>query len=123
LSFKWVLAAVLVAVVGLWLASTIGAYATELDLDGLDSPYLVLFGFVAFDAIIPIFPSESLLNTASTLVAQGTSDLEIWRLIIAGALGAIVGDSAFYWISRTVLRNFMAGRVEQATENERSHGH
>jgi membrane-associated protein len=119
LTFKWVLGGALVVVVGLWLASTIGAYAAELDFEGLDHPYALLFGFVAFDAVIPIFPSESLLNSASTLVAQGSSNLEIWRLVIAGALGAIVGDSALYWLSRTVLRTFMADRVEQAAQNEK----
>jgi membrane-associated protein len=119
LTFKWILAAVLVVVVGLWLASTIGAYAAGLDFEGLDHPYVTLFGFVAFDAVLPIFPSESLLNTASTLVAQGTSNLELWQLIAAGALGAIVGDSALYWLSRTVLRTFMADRVERAEQNEK----
>lgn len=119
LSFRWILAAALVVVVGLWLASIVGAYVAELDLDGLDRPYALLFAFVSFDAIIPIFPSESLLNTASTLIAQGASDLEVWRLIVAGALGAIVGDSALYWISRTVLRKFIADRVEQAEKNEK----
>ena len=119
LTFRWMLTGALLIVVGLWLASTIGAYAAELDLEGLDHPYALLFGFVAFDAVIPIFPSESLLNSASTLVAQGTSNLETWRLIIAGALGAIVGDSALYWLSRTVLRTFMADRVAQAEQNEK----
>ena len=119
LTFKWVLAAALLLVAGLWLASTIGAYAAELEFGGLDYPYALLFGFVAFDAVIPIFPSESLLNSASTLVAQGNSDIEIWRLIIVGSLGAIVGDSALYWLSRTVLRKFMADRVAQAEQNEK----
>ena len=31
----------------------------------------------------------------------------------------MVGDSLLYWISRTVLRNFMAARVEQAQRNEK----
>ena len=119
LTLKWIITAALLVVVGLWLTSTIGAYAAELDLEGLPYPYAVIFGFVAFDAVIPIFPSESLLNTASTLIAQGTSSLEIWRLIVAGALGAIVGDSMLYWLSRTVLRKFMAERVEQAEQNDK----
>lgn len=119
LTFKWVLTGALVVVVGLWLASTIAAYAAELDFEGLDHPYGLLFVFVAFDAVIPIFPSESLLNTASTLAAQGNSNIEIWRLIIAGALGAIIGDSALYWLSRTVLRKFMAERVAHAEQNEK----
>ena len=118
-SFKWILAGAVVFVAGMWLASTIGASVADLDFNGLAHPYGVLFGFVLFDAVIPIFPSESLLNTASTLIAQGTCDLEIWRLIFAGSLGAIVGDSALYWISRTVMRNVIAGRVAQAEKNEK----
>jgi membrane-associated protein len=116
---KWILVAALVIVAGFWLASAISAYVADVDFEGLAHPYRTLFGFVVFDAVIPILPSESLLNTASTLVAQGTSDLYISRLIIAGTLGAIVGDSALYWISRTVLRKFMANRVEQAEQNEK----
>ena len=60
LTLEWVLAAALLVVVGLWLTSTIGAYAAELDLEGLDHPYAVIFGFVVFDAVVPIYLSESL---------------------------------------------------------------
>jgi membrane-associated protein len=61
--------------------------------------YLTVFALVFCDAIIPIFPGETTLNTASVLAAQGT--LEIGLVIVAGALGAILGDSALYWLTRT----------------------
>ena len=61
LTFKWMLTAALLVVVGLWLASTIGAYAAGLDLEGLDHPYALLFGFVAFDAL-----RHSSLSAAAT---------------------------------------------------------
>ena len=93
LTFKRLLATALLVVVGLWVVSTIGAYAAELDFEGLDHPYALLFGFVALDAVIPIFPSESLLNTGSTLVAQGSSNLEIWRLILAASAIMMVAPS------------------------------
>tara|TARA_Y100000385_G_scaffold291650_1_gene371068 strand:+ start:273 stop:428 length:156 start_codon:yes stop_codon:yes gene_type:complete len=48
--------------------------------------------FVSVDAVVPIFPSESLLNTGSVLVTQNDSDIEIWRLIVAGSAGTIVSD-------------------------------
>ena len=118
LTFRWLLAAAVLVVLGLWLMSSISAYAADIDFGTVDHPYLIVFAFVRFDAVIPIFASESLLYTASTLVAQGTSDLEIWRLIAAGALGAIVGDSVLYWLARTVLRRFMAGRLAQVEQNE-----
>ncbi len=72
-----------------------------------------------FDAIIPVFPSESLLTTASNLAAQDGSAIEIWRLVVAGSLGAIIGDSLLYWLSRTVLRRYIADKVEIAQQNEK----
>lgn len=103
--------------VGAWLASTLAGSIADIDFDGLEHPYAVLFGFVMLDAFIPIFPSESLLNAASTLAVQDGSDIEIWRLIVAGSLGAIVGDTILYWISRTFLRGIVSDRVAQAERN------
>jgi membrane protein DedA with SNARE-associated domain len=53
-------------------------------------------------AIVPIFPGETTLNAASVLGSQGTLEIEL--VIVAGALGAILGDSALYWITRTARR-------------------
>ncbi|MGI9623156.1 MAG: DedA family protein [Acidimicrobiales bacterium] len=103
----------------LWLAPTIAAFVADIDIEGLERPYLIIFSFVAFDAVVPIFPSESLLTTASNLAAQDGSSLELWSIIVAGSAGAIVGDSALYWLSRTVLRNFMSTQVDKAEENEK----
>lgn len=98
-----------------WL--TEGDGLPELDLAGREHPYLIIGAFVTFDAIIPILPSESLLNAASTLASQGV--LELGYIIIAGALGAIVGDSMLYWIARTVGRRFVADKMEQARKNDK----
>jgi len=38
---------------------------------------------------------------------------------MAGSLGAIVGDSVLYWLSRTVLRRSMSKQVEKAQQNEK----
>lgn len=117
--FRWIVAAGL-AVVGIaWLVAAISARVAGIDLDGIDHPYAIVFMFVSFDAVIPIFPSESLLNTGSILATSDGSTIEIWRLIVAGSVGAIVGDSVLYWISRTGLRNFMSKRVAQAEQNEK----
>lgn len=114
---------VLIAALGvlalLWVAPTIAGAVSAIDLSGVDRPYLVIAGFVVLDAVIPIFPSESLLTTASNLAAQDDSDILLWKLILAGTLGAIVGDSLLYWLARTVLRPFMTRRVEQAHQNEK----
>jgi membrane-associated protein len=60
--------------------------------------YVAVFLLIALDAVIPIFPGETTLNAAATAASQGTLDLV--PVIVAGALGAIVGDSALYWIAR-----------------------
>jgi membrane-associated protein len=81
-----------------------------------DGAYLPVFGLVAADAVIPIFPGETTLNAASTLAADGELDL-VW-VIIAGALGAVVGDSALYWIARRSSAR-IEPQVERARRNPR----
>lgn len=100
-----------------WIAPSVVARVADIDLATIDDPYAVIFGFVVFDALVPVFPSESLLNTGSNLAAQDGSSIEVWRLVVVGALGAVVGDSLLYWVSRTVLHRFMADRVETARKN------
>jgi membrane protein DedA with SNARE-associated domain len=103
----------------LWVAPTISAVVSEIDLPEIPHLYLVIAMFVVFDAVIPIFPSESLLTTASNLAAQTGSDIVLWRLILAGSIGAVVGDSLLYWLSRTVLRRRMEAQVARARQNEK----
>jgi membrane-associated protein len=103
-----------IALGGWWLIPLVVGFVADLDPSTLDHPYAVIFGFVVFDALIPVFPSESLLTTGSNLAAQTGSHIELWKLIIAGSLGALIGDSLLYWSSRTVLRGFMSARVERA---------
>lgn len=70
-------------------------------LDGADhdlGTYVAIFALIFGDAIVPILPGETTLNTAAVLAAQGT--LELAPIVVAGALGAIAGDSAVYWIAR-----------------------
>ena len=96
----WALAAVGVV---LCLAAA-GRYMA--DSDGLSivdptnprASYLAVFVLIALDAVIPIFPGETTLNAASTAAADGT--LELVPVIVMGALGAIVGDSALFWLAR-----------------------
>lgn len=76
------------------------------DSDGLSivdpanprASYLAVFALIALDAVIPIFPGETTLNAASTAAADGA--LELMPVIVMGALGAIVGDSALFWLAR-----------------------
>ena len=80
-----------------------------LDTESATWQYLAVFFLILADAIVPIFPGETTLNAASTLAAQGQLDLVL--VIVAGAFGAIVGDSCLYWIARR-----SSGRVEHHLE-------
>jgi uncharacterized membrane protein YdjX (TVP38/TMEM64 family) len=60
--------------------------------------YVLCLLFVWFDAVIPIFPCETTLNAASTIAAGGNLDLQL--VMLAGALGPILGDSSLLWIAR-----------------------
>ena len=116
----WVLAGAALGVLALlWVAPTIAAAVSAIDLSDVDHLYGIIAGFVVLDAVIPVFPSESLLTTAANLAAQDGSNISLWRLIAAGTIGAIVGDSLLYWLSRTVLRRSMSAQVERAQRNEK----
>ena len=78
--------------------------------------YLLTFLLVWFDAVIPVFPGETTLSAASTLAAEGK--LEIGLVMLAGALGAIVGDSSLFWIARTNVDK-VQGQLDRALENPR----
>ena len=79
--------------------------------------YLTIFALVFCDAIVPIFPGETTLNTASVLASQGALELEL--VILAGALGAVLGDSALYWIVRTGPRKLKARLDATSQKDER----
>jgi membrane-associated protein len=78
------------------------------------SSYLMVFLLVALDAVIPVFPGETTLNVASTAAAAGTLDLG--PVIVMGALGAIVGDSALFWLARHYSHRIRP-QVEAARRN------
>lgn len=60
--------------------------------------YVAVFLLVLGDAVIALLPGETTLNAASTLAAQGV--LSLGWVVLAGAAGAVVGDSALYGIAR-----------------------
>lgn len=113
---------------GFWLLLALATVAFALNWvggrDGLDLieassgawAYVTTFLLVAADAVCPVFPGETTLNAASTLAAQG--HLTLAWVVVAGILGAIVGDSALYWLARRSSRR-LAPRLEQAKRNEK----
>jgi len=60
--------------------------------------YLAVFALIGMDAVVPVFPGETTLNAAATLASK--DELSLALVILAGALGAVVGDSALFWIAR-----------------------
>jgi len=60
--------------------------------------YAVVFLFVAIESLGIPLPGETVLVTAGALAALG--HLSIWWVIVAAAIGGIVGDAAGYWIGR-----------------------
>ncbi len=63
-----------------------------------DHGYPAILGIVAGDGVFPLFPGETVIVTGGTFAAQGT--LSLFGVIVAGALGAILGDSIAYWLGR-----------------------
>ena len=70
--------------------------------------------FVWFDAVIPIIPGETTLSAASTIAAGG--GLQLGLIMLAGAIGAIVGDSSLFWIARLNSAK-MQPHLDKALEN------
>ena len=76
--------------------------------------YVMCLLFVWFDAVIPIFPGETTLSAASTIAAGG--GLTLGLIMVAGALGAILGDTSLFWIARASAAK-MKPHLDKALEN------
>jgi membrane protein DedA with SNARE-associated domain len=81
--------------------------------------YLCIMLLIAGDAVIPVLPGETTLNAASTVAASGELDLVL--VIIAGALGATIGDSALFWIARRNRRR-IEPQLQRAKADKRVAG-
>ena len=76
--------------------------------------YLMCLLFVWFDAVIPVFPGETTLSAASTIAAGG--GLSLAPIMLAGALGAILGDQSLFWIARKSSAK-MQPHLDRALDN------
>ncbi|TCN31700.1 membrane protein DedA with SNARE-associated domain [Kribbella orskensis] len=92
-----VVAVVLIIVVALQILSGGDGFST-IDESSGNWAYLAVFLLVFGDALCAVFPGETTLNAASTLASQGVLNLAL--IMVAGAAGAVGGDSALYWIAR-----------------------
>ena len=66
--------------------------------------YVVSALLVFADGVCALFPAETTLVTASALAVEGV--LELRLVILAGAVGAVTGDSALYWLARLSRRRY-----------------
>jgi membrane-associated protein len=64
--------------------------------------YVLVLAFAAFDALVPVFPSETAAIAAGVLAAAG--DLNIVLVVAAAAGGAFLGDVSSYVVGRTAGR-------------------
>jgi len=71
------------------------------------------------DGVCALFPAEATLNTASALVVDGP--LSLGPIMVAGAIGAVAGDSALYWLARLSRARFQA-QLDRALENPKVAG-
>lgn len=61
--------------------------------------YIAIALVVAGDGVFPAFPGEGAIVAGAVIAATG-EELNIVLVIAAGAVGAVIGDSAAYWIGR-----------------------
>ena len=76
-----------------------------------DHGYAAIIAIVAGDGVFPLFPGETVIIAGGTLAATGR--LSLLLVILAGAIGAVIGDSAAYWLGRAggvPIRRFF-GRI------------
>lgn len=60
--------------------------------------YLIVFALALGDAVVPLLPSETALITGGLLSVNG--HIAVHWVILAGAVGAIAGDSIAYGLGR-----------------------
>lgn len=74
------------------------SWFTDLADDAARYGYWAVLLVVAGDGVFPALPGETAVVTAAVLAADGTLSLPL--VILAGAAGAMLGDSTAYWIGR-----------------------
>ena len=85
-----------------------------------DSPwfYILIFAIAMIDGFFPIVPGETTVIIGG--VSAGAGDLNILLVILAGALGAIAGDTVSYSIGRFGSNRFPDFFAKRATRIEKT---
>jgi membrane-associated protein len=79
-------------------AGSIAGTFADLAEGAADYGYWAVLLVVAGDGVFPVLPGETAIVAAAVLAADG--QLNILLVILAGAAGAVLGDSTAYWIGR-----------------------
>jgi membrane protein DedA with SNARE-associated domain len=80
-------------------ANIIGDLTDKLDHWSSHWWFLAVVFIIAFlDSVVPVVPSETTVIVAGVAVATGDAKYALWTVIIAGAVGAFLGDNAAYAI-------------------------
>jgi membrane-associated protein len=101
---------------------------SQLADDAAGYGYWAVLLVVAGDGVFPILPGETAIVAAAVLASDGSLSLPL--VILAGAAGALIGDSTAYWIGRAgggpikrfVMRVAGAERLEAAERMVRRRG-
>jgi len=64
--------------------------------------YLALFGFLTFDAMIPVVPTQAIMITSGALTVYGNLSLPL--VIAIGAAGMFAGDAIAFLLGRSTGR-------------------
>jgi membrane-associated protein len=78
--------------------------------------YLLIVAICAGDALLPLFPSETVVITAAVLASRGR--LNIGLVAVSAAAGALLGDNSAYWLGRSGLRR-LTERLMGSEKNQR----
>jgi membrane protein DedA with SNARE-associated domain len=108
-------------------ASVVASFS-EFAEDAAAYGYWAVLLVVAGDGVFPALPGETAIVAAAVLAADGAMSLPF--VILAGAVGAVIGDSSAFWIGRagggpirrTVTRFAGADRLEAAERMVRRQG-
>lgn len=73
----------------------------------------IIFAIAFLDSVIPVVPSETTVIIGGVAVATGDAKYALWAVILAGAVGAFLGDNLAYtlgwrwsaWFHRRAAHN------------------
>jgi membrane protein DedA with SNARE-associated domain len=85
-------------------------------VSGSPGTYLLIVAICAGDALLPLFPSETVVVTAAVLASRGR--LNIGLVAVSAAVGALLGDNSAYWLGRSGLRR-LTDRLLGSESNQR----